>query len=101
MKDKKEIIDWVRGTGKDLDLDDGEIEHVALCLDHIQKHCYEGRPLGGFLSAVVRNDFIDACCRADKTNIKCLRLYAWFMWNEIPFDRLYPTRRKLCSEKRR
>lgn len=63
-----------------------ELDHVAMCMEHIDKWYHEGYPLGHFLTAVVRNDFTEAVLRADAVNLKALKLYAWFlMWN-IPAD---------------
>ena len=59
-----------------------ELDHVAMCMEHIQKWYYEDYPLGGFLTAVVRNDLIGAVSQADSINSKALKLYAWFLtWN--------------------
>jgi len=63
-----------------------EIDHVTMCMEHIYKWYYGGYPLGGFLTAVVRNDLIEAVTRADAINLKALKLYAWFLiWN-LPAD---------------
>ena len=63
-----------------------ELDHVAMCMEHIQKWYYEGFPLGHFLTAVVNNDLIEAVFRADDVNIKALKLYAWFLTWNIPSD---------------
>ena len=63
-----------------------ELDHVAMCMEHISKWYYEGFPLGGFLSAVVRNDLCEACFRADDINIKVLKLYAYFLTWNLPAD---------------
>ncbi len=59
-----------------------ELDHVAMCMEHIQKWYYENYPLGSFLSAVVNNNLTEAVFQADYINLKALKLYAWFLtWN--------------------
>ena len=41
-------------------------------------------PPGGFLMAVLENDFMEACGRADDTNSECLKAYAMFLYNYVP-----------------
>ena len=63
-----------------------ELDHVAMCMEHLQKWYYEDYPLGDFLKAVVRNDLTETVFRADDINIKALKLYAWFLTWKIPGD---------------
>lgn len=63
-----------------------ELDHMAMCMHHIYKWYHEGYPIGDFLTAVVRNDFSDACFQADDINRKALYLYALFLANKIPLD---------------
>jgi len=63
-----------------------ELDHVAMCCHHIWKWYYEDRPLGSFLSAVVRNDLLEAIFKADDINAKALKLYAYFLTWEMPGD---------------
>ena len=56
-----------------------ELDHVAMCLEHIEEWYYNDRPLGDFLTAIVRNDFTEVVFRADHINLKALKLYAWFL----------------------
>jgi len=67
-------------------LNANEIDHVAMCMKHIQKWYYEDYPLGGFLTAVVRNDLTEAVFQADAINLKALKLYAWFLTWNLPAD---------------
>lgn len=58
----------------------------------IPEHCREGikhyllhhHRMGHFLTAVFENDLVEACRRADDTNIHELRRYTIFMHNELP-----------------
>ena len=43
-----------------------------------------GRPVGGFLTAVLANDLQKACGRADDTNIWNLPAFAAWVYNEAP-----------------
>ena len=99
--EKVDIRYWVvanaRGLMPDIALSPDEQDHIAMCMYHIYRWYYEGYPLGDFLSAVVRNDFSDACFQADDVNRKALYLYALFLANKIPFD----YRKKALAEKTR
>lgn len=44
----------------------------------------EGKPVGGFLTALLANDLRGACGSADATNRWLLFVYAAFLWNEMP-----------------
>lgn len=83
-----EIRQWVEANAKGLmpegsfTLDD--LDHIAMCMHHIYKWYFEDYPIGHFLTAVVRNDFSEACFQADGTNRKALYLYALFLANKIP-----------------
>jgi len=63
-----------------------DLDHVAMCMHHIYRWYHEGYPIGDFLVSVVRNDFMEACLRADDVNRKAFYLYALFLSNKIPFD---------------
>ena len=63
-----------------------ELDHVAMCCDHITKWYYEDYPIGSFLTAIVRNDLIGATLQADDINIRALKLYAWFLIWPLPAD---------------
>ena len=63
-----------------------ELDHVAMCCEHIVKWYYEDYPLGSFMSAVVQNDLIQTVFRADAINIKALKLYAYFLTQNLPSD---------------
>ena len=63
-----------------------ELDHVAMCMEHIQKWYYEDYPLGSFLSAVVSNNLTEAVFQADYINLKALKLYAWFLTWNLPAD---------------
>lgn len=78
-----EIRQWVEDNAEGIILD---YDHVAMCLEHIQRWYHEGYPLGHFLTAVVRNDLCEACFQADDTNIRALKLYALFLHNHLPDD---------------
>jgi len=82
--DQNELLGWVKDNSALLSPE--EIDHVAMCCHHIQRWYHEGYPLGGFLTAVTRNDFVGACLNADAVNIKALRIYALFLMWHLPAD---------------
>ena len=88
--DNEQIKDWTKANSEGLMLPmtftDDEIDHISMCLEHIVKWYEEDYPLGSFLTAVVRNDFCEACLRADDINIRALYLYALFLHNRLPSD---------------
>lgn len=43
-----------------------------------------GRPTGGFLEAVLSNDFMDAMKRGDEQSLRAIRAIATFVYMEIP-----------------
>ena len=63
-----------------------ELDYVAMCMGHISRWYYEDYPLGGFLTAVVRNNLTEACFQADHINSKALKLYAYFLTWNLPGD---------------
>lgn len=48
---------------------------------------------GSFLAAILSNDFMGAVRRADYANSLCLREWASFLYNDLPFD-CHGSRRK-------
>ena len=90
MTDRQQINGWVAQNAEGLmpsivfDLD--EIDHIAMCMEHIYKWYSEDYPIGDFLTAVVRNDFCEACFHADDVNRRALYLYAIFLANKLPYD---------------
>lgn len=87
---RSDINHWVIGNAKGLmpetPFTHDELDHIGMCLEHICKWYYEDYPIGDFLTAVVQNDFCEACLHADDINRKALYLYAMFLANKIPFD---------------
>jgi len=67
---------------------------MSVNYDLLPDHCREGMrlwiengiPPGGFLQAVLRNDFCGAIVRADSINEHHLRAYAQFLHYEAPPD---------------
>jgi len=88
--DYRDIRQWVEQNANDLmpeaRFSHDDLNHIAMCLDHIYRWYHESYPIGDFLTAVVRNDFCESCYHADNVNRKALYLYAIFLENKIPFD---------------
>ena len=83
--DYTEIREYVERNNEP-NLNSDELDHVAMCMEHISKWYYKDYPLGDFLTAIIRNDLIGACFHADNINIKALKLYAWFLTWNLPAD---------------
>ena len=87
-------------------------EHVPMMeemdLDHVEHGLktlidfYRGQDTGGhFISAVARNDLLDAASHADGANSKALRMYAHFIYNHVPSELVKIRKRELEEAKRR
>lgn len=53
-------------------------------LDALTRYRDRGVEPGGFLSAILANDFVEAASRADHENLSNLAAYACFLYNEMP-----------------
>ena len=54
-------------------------------MEALQAWIRHARPMGSFCSAVVRNDLLEACARADEHNRAALfEIVAWMYWNAPP-----------------
>jgi hypothetical protein len=53
---------------------------IAVLEDYVET----GRPVGDFLQAVLTNDFMEACGRADESNQINLPAFAGYLYNEMP-----------------
>ena len=50
----------------------------------LDRYVHQGVRLGDFLSAVVSNDFQEACRRADNDSLENLPAFAAYVYNEMP-----------------
>ena len=53
-------------------------------LDGLTRYLEDGIPPGGFLTAVIENDLMEAVGRADEENLKNLPAYAAYLYNVAP-----------------
>ena len=87
---QSDIRQWVEANSNGLmptiPLTLDELDHIAMCMHHIYKWYHKDYPIGVFLTAVVRNDFTEACFQADDINRTALYLYALFLANKLPMD---------------
>ena len=89
---KEDIVAWLKDQGlvKHLvehgALTERDLEHVAKCMWHIYFWYWKDFPIGHFLTAVLKNDFVEACGRADSVNQLLLPMYALFLYNHVPID---------------
>jgi len=86
------IKEWVyqntKGLMPEQSFTDEELDHVTMGCEHLYEWATTDRTLGHFLAAVVDNNFRVACTKADIINRKALYLYAMFMFNRMPADKL-------------
>jgi len=84
----KEIHEWVeinaKGRLPNTPFTQLELGHITECLEHLYHWYHNGLPVEDFLQAVLLNDFNNACCLADSTNVKALVIYALFIYNRLP-----------------
>ena len=52
--------------------------------DSIDEYVKTGRPVGGFLEAILTNNLMGACDRADHLNIEVIPVYMAYLYNECP-----------------
>lgn len=65
---------------------EGQYESIPKDMrDGMTRYVEDRKDPGGFLSAVIRNDLLDAACRADRTNLPLLREYAQWFYNVAPY----------------
>ncbi len=58
----------------------------AHCIDSLVQYVLIGRPMGGFLTAVVCNDLRGACERADLINRYAMFEIVSWLYNHAPID---------------
>ena len=58
-------------------------EHMR---DGVRAYIEKRVPPGGFLTAVLSNDLMEACVRADHINIERLPDFCRFLYNEAPHN---------------
>ena len=79
-------------------INEDDMDHIAYCMDSLIEYLRGGMMPGGFIQAVVRNDFVDAVTRADGANVRALTVYARFIYNHVPRE-LLQLRREELTEK--
>jgi hypothetical protein len=62
-------------------LDSGVPHHVH---EGLREYIAARRPVGGFLTAVLSNDLLEACVRADEINQRCLTAIVHFLHAYAP-----------------
>lgn len=94
---QQDVKRWIkRQPESKLITSEKELNHVAMCLHHIYQWYNDDLPIGHFLTAVLKNDFMEICGQADDANRKVLPLYAKFLYNIVPAD--YRTKAKRWFE---
>lgn len=90
LKAMEELKQWILdNTSPSLlgDLSIEDIEHVANCLSSVKAY-FEGRMplrlLGSFTAAIARRDLYRAFTTADHINMKCMSIYASWLYNCAP-----------------
>jgi len=63
-----------------------EIDHIIDCFETIYNWYEKFYSPGGFITAVLKNNFTEACLRADDINRKNLYLYALFLYWHLPHN---------------
>ena len=53
-------------------------------LDSLKRYVEQGIPTGGFLEAVLSNNLMEACGRADEENAATLFQICAYIYNELP-----------------
>lgn len=60
-------------------------QHLSpLMIQALDRYVNNGYQPGGFLTAVLKNDFMTAVAKADENNIQSLAALAIYIYNELP-----------------
>ena len=88
-----QIRAWLEGelgeeTRKERNITEADLDEIERLLIHLNDWYYDPvhESLGHFLTYVLKNNFVNASCQADKTNVKALDVYARFVYNRLPPD---------------
>ena len=66
---------------------EGQVYHInRRCLEGLKVYIEHGARPGGFLSAVLANDFVEIVAAADGENMQNLPAYADYLYNHAPRD---------------
>lgn len=95
--ERKDVEEFLREENRGRITDD-DLAHVADCFMSIYRFHHGGYPPGSFVSALIRNDFLGAVGRADRTNQKHLDLYGILLHNCIPARVLEDLKERLEEE---
>lgn len=52
--------------------------------DGVRRYVMNGEAIGGFLTAIMANDFMESAIRADHMNLVALQGWATFLYNSVP-----------------
>lgn len=55
-------------------------------MDSVKRWVIDAVPPGGFLTAILENDFLGAAGKADNNNRRLLWEWAAFLYNEVPHE---------------
>jgi hypothetical protein len=55
-----------------------------LMMGRLKAYAERHEPVGGFLTAVIKNDLADACAKADDVNVEIITVYSAWLYNEAP-----------------
>ncbi len=69
---------------------------VRECVDSLSRYVNNRTPTGGFLRAVLENDFMGAFNRADLNNTRNMGLIAMFVYNYVPMG-VRGSKAKVCD----
>jgi hypothetical protein len=53
-------------------------------MESVKAYIRDGRPTGQFLQAIICNDLLEACGRADDENIRIIPIFVSYFYNEAP-----------------
>lgn len=53
-------------------------------VEALEAYVKDGKPVGGFLTAILANNFIEAAGLADDDNLANLQAYCAYLYNELP-----------------
>lgn len=93
LMENSQIREWLERelpekTREERNMKEEDLNEIERLLKDLNDWYYDPvhTSLGHFLTYVVKNDFVNASCQADSTNVKALDVYARFVYNRLPKD---------------
>ncbi len=94
----RELLEYLKANNAyGIPLGEDEYAHVVHCIKSMVAELFGLYDCGHFGQAVLHNNFTNAVCRADETNLKALKLYSIFLYNCVSEQKIIGYRNKVAN----